>query len=47
VQVDSKEEAIEIARQFMQIHADVMGTSYELDSEVRQMYEPGATPGVN
>lgn len=46
VQVDSKEEAIEIARQFVQIHADVMGPSYELDSEIRQMYEPGAGPAA-
>lgn len=46
VQVDSKEEAIEIARQFMQVHADVMGPGYELDSEIRQMYEPGAAPGA-
>ncbi len=47
VQVDSKEEAIEIAREFMQVHADVMGPGYELDSEIRQMYEPGAAPGAS
>ena len=45
VQVDSKEEAVEIARQFVQIHADVMGPSYELDSEIRQMYDPADMPG--
>jgi hypothetical protein len=47
VQVNSKEEAIEMAREFLQIHADVMGPGYELDSEIRQMYEPGAAPGGN
>jgi len=47
VQVNSKEEAIEMAREFLQIHADVMGPAYELDSEIRQMYEPGAAPGGN
>lgn len=41
VKVKSKEEALEISRQFMQIHADVLGSSYELDAEARQMYEPG------
>jgi len=45
VDVASKEEAIEIAREFVQIHADVMGPSYVLDSEIRQMYEPTALPG--
>lgn len=47
VQVKSKEEAIELAREFLQIHADVMGPGYELNSEIRQMYEPGAAPGAN
>lgn len=47
VDVKSKEEAIEIAKRFLQIHADVMGPGYELDSEIRQMYEPGAVPGAH
>jgi hypothetical protein len=47
VEVKSKEEAIEMAREFVQIHADVMGPSYVLDSEIRQMYEPGGGPGTN
>lgn len=46
VDVSSKQEAIEIAREFVQIHADVMGPSYQLDSEIRQMYEPDAIPGA-
>jgi hypothetical protein len=40
VKVKSKEEALDISRRFMQIHADVLGSSYELDAEARQMYEP-------
>ncbi len=47
VDVKSKEEAIEIARRFVQIHADIMGPGYELDSEIRQMYEPAAVPGAH
>jgi hypothetical protein len=47
VDVKSKEEAIEVAKRFLQIHADVMGPGYELDSEIRQMYEPGGGPGTN
>src|SRR5579872_5216816 len=46
VEVKSKEEAIELSKRFLQIHADVMGPEYELDSEIRQMYEPGGTPGA-
>jgi hypothetical protein len=45
VQVDSKAEAIAIAGEFLQVHADVMGPAYELDSEVRQMYDAGDAPG--
>jgi hypothetical protein len=40
VQVKSKEEAIELARQFLEIHAEILGTSYEAESEIRQMYDP-------
>jgi hypothetical protein len=40
VQVKSKEEAIELARQFLEIHADILGASYEAESEIRQMYDP-------
>jgi hypothetical protein len=40
VRVNSKEEALELSRRFMQIHADVLGPGYELDAEARQMYEP-------
>ncbi len=45
VDVASKEEAIEIGKRFLQVHADVMGPSYELDSEIRQMYHATDIPG--
>lgn len=38
VEVNSKAEAIEMARGFLQIHADILGPDYECDSEVRQMF---------
>jgi hypothetical protein len=40
VDVKSKEEAVELARRFWQMHADVLGPSYEATGEIRQMYEP-------
>ncbi len=33
----SKEEAIQSAREFMQLHVDVLGPSYEGECEVRQL----------
>jgi hypothetical protein len=45
VEVKSKEEAVGLARRFLQIHADVMGPSYKLQSEIRQMYDPSDVPG--
>ncbi|ODU02611.1 MAG: hypothetical protein ABS79_00145 [Planctomycetes bacterium SCN 63-9] len=36
---DSKEQAILFGRQFLQIHVDVLGPSYEGALEVRQMFE--------
>jgi hypothetical protein len=41
VEVKSKEEAIEWAKRFWQVHADILGPSYEGEGEVRQMFEPG------
>jgi len=43
-QVNSKEEAIELGRQFLQLHADFLGPSYEITSEVRQMFDPSDLP---
>src|SRR2546428_791916 len=36
----SKDEAIRLGEQFMQLHADVLGQSYEGTLEVRPMFEP-------
>jgi hypothetical protein len=45
LKADSKEEAIELGRQFMQIHIDVLGPGYEGELEIRQMFEPGQACG--
>ena len=37
MEVPSMEEAVELARRFMQIHADVMGPSYEGELEIRPL----------
>ncbi len=39
LQVKSREEAIERGRRFMQIHADVLGPSYDGELEIRQLPE--------
>lgn len=44
VEVKSKEEAIELGRRFLQIHADILGPSYETDSQIRQMFDPSNAP---
>lgn len=36
----SKEDAIEMAKAFMQLHLDVLGPAYEGTVEVRQMFDP-------
>jgi hypothetical protein len=40
IEVQSKEEAIEWARRFWEIHAAVLGPTYEGEGEVRQMFGP-------
>ena len=43
IDVADKTEAVEIARRWMQIHADVLGPDYRGSGEVRQLFErPGA-----
>ena len=37
----SKEEAIRLGKEFMQIHVDILGQSYEGTLEVRPMFDPG------
>jgi hypothetical protein len=39
LQASSRAEAIELGRQFLQLHADVLGPAYEGELEVRQMSE--------
>jgi hypothetical protein len=38
----SKEEAIRLGKEFMQLHIDVLGQSYEGTLEVRPMFDPSA-----
>ena len=38
----SKDEAIRLGKQFMQVHVDVLGQSYEGTLEVRPMFDPGS-----
>jgi hypothetical protein len=38
----SKEEAIRLGTEFMQLHVDVLGQSYEGTLEIRPMFDPGA-----
>ena len=38
-ELKSKEEAIENGKQFMQIHADILGPSYEGELEIRSMFD--------
>jgi len=38
----SKEEAIRLGKQFMQLHVDVVGQSYEGTLEVRPMFDPAS-----
>jgi hypothetical protein len=38
----SKEEAIRLGKEFMQVHVDVLGQAYEGTLEVRPMFEPCA-----
>ena len=38
----SKEEAIRLGKEFMQLHVDVLGQSYEGTLEVRPMFDPAS-----
>jgi len=40
VEAKSKAEAIERATEFMQLHVKVLGTAYEGECEIRQMFDP-------
>jgi hypothetical protein len=38
--LSSREEAVKLGRDFMQLHADILGASYEGQLEIRPMFEP-------
>jgi hypothetical protein len=40
MQAASKAEAIDLGRRFLQVHADVLGRSYQGQVEVRQLFDP-------
>jgi hypothetical protein len=46
VEVESKEKAVEMARGFFQLHADILGPSYVGSGEVRQMFGPADCGGA-
>lgn len=39
-ELPSREDAIRMARDFMQLHADILGPSYEGQLEIRPMFSP-------
>jgi hypothetical protein len=39
IEASSREQAIEDARRFLQVHIDVMGAEYEGECEVRQLFQ--------
>jgi len=44
LRADSRQEAIELGKRFMALHAGVLGSSYEGELEIRQMAEFGPEP---
>jgi hypothetical protein len=44
VKASSKEEAIELGRQFMALHAKILGPSYQGECEVRQLFDGEVMP---
>ena len=39
VKANSKAEAVEQGRRFMQLHADILGPHYQMELEIRQMFD--------
>ncbi len=46
MEVASREDAVELGRQFMQVHAEVMGPEYEGELEIRPLFGPADIPGL-
>jgi hypothetical protein len=42
LEAPSKEEAIRLGKEFMQVHVDILGPSYEGTLEVRPMFDPAS-----
>ena len=40
--VVSRAEAIELGRQFLQVHADILGPDYAMELEIRELFDPPA-----
>ena len=40
IQASSKEEALEHARRFMKLHQDILGASWEAESEIQHLFGP-------
>ena len=38
--VGSKADAIELGRQFLQVHSDILGPQYAMELEIRELFEP-------
>ena len=43
--LNSKEEAVQIGTRFMQVHADILGPSYEGELEIRPMFDGPRSDG--
>jgi len=41
VEAKSKQEAIELGKDFMKVHADILGPAYDGELEIRQMFDSG------
>jgi hypothetical protein len=39
MQAKSKEEAVRMGEEFMKLHVDILGPSFESELEVRQMFD--------
>ena len=40
LRANTKEEALQMGRDFMQLHLDILGPSYEGELEIRQVFDP-------
>ena len=44
VQAQSRDEAVELGKQFMEVHVTVLGSSYNGECEIRQLFDAGDCP---